>query len=1118
MYAGSGFRYLLGSVAAADGDRDPAIPLTRYYTAKGTPPGYWAGTGLAAFQEPAIAEGATVTEQQLEMLIGHGVHPTTGVPLGRRYPVYHPLAQRIAERVDRLDATVTGQARQDAIDHIEAEERRKDTRQACAAYDYTFSVPKTVSVLWGLADATTQQMIAQAHHDAVSAVLDLMERQVAATRKGVTKPATAQDSGGAIVQADVAGLAATCYDHFDSRTTDPQLHTHVVISNKVLTVDDGQWRSLDGRPMFAATVAISEYYNAILADTLTARLGVTWEPRVKGRDRNPIWELAAIPQELADLFSTRTNDIEAEKDRLIDLYVQRHGHQPSAQTVIGLRQQATMTTRPPKTVHSLAELTEQWREQAAPILGVEPTGWTRSALDQAQTEPPVLLRADDITPDMIGTLAAQVVAAVSERRATWRRWNLYAEATRQTMGWRFADPADREAITAQITQAAEQASLRLTPAALAAPASLTRPDGTSRLRPANHAMFTSQAMLDAEDRLLALSQDADAPTANPGVVSLNRDRRVPALSLDQREAVARVATSGLALDLLIGPAGAGKTTALSALRAAWEHQHGEGSVVGLAPSATAAQVLGDELGIPTENTAKWLTDHDHKNLNFQAGQLVIIDEASLAGTFTLDRITALAAQAGAKALLVGDPNQLQAVDAGGAFNLLASARPDTPTLVDIHRFSADWEKTATIQLRAGDAGVIADYAGNGRIHGGDTDAMQQQAYQAWLADINQGRRSILIADNQATVTALNTQARHDRIVARQVQPDHEVTLGDGTRASAGDLVITRHNDRRLQAGTTGWVRNGDRWAVTKVHPDGAITVRRDGYNRGATVILPAQYVADSVDLGYAITAFRSQGVTVDTSHVVVTDHTPRENLYVAMTRGKHGNTAYVATDGPEAEQHTKAGVETVTAEQVLAHVLATSGADPSAHQTQADEHQHWLSLAQLIPECEQIISDARAIHDAMPADQRLAELKALATEKSNTHRRTIAGLVALPPWPLPPEHEAAIRSRRQAIQQRIADLSKAALAERPAWLADLGPYPTDQVCQARWNQKLALVLAYRDTYGVNDRIRAVGEQASDLSQRVRQITARQVLRDGQPHTPKVEQSSTLTRTASVIGL
>src|SRR5690606_6610759 len=161
------------------------------------------------------------------------------------------------------------------------------------------------------------------------------------------------------------------------------------------------------------------------------------------------------------------------------------------------------------------------------------------------------------------------------------------------------------------------------------------------------------------------------------------------------------------------PAGAGKTTAISALRRAWEHEHGRGGVVGLAPSAVAAQGLADDLGIPTENTAQWLVPHDRTGQTVPKGQLVPVAAATLAGTFSLDRITTLAAEAGAKVLLVGDHAQLQSVTAGGAFSLLVHDRDDAPELVDVHRFVNVWEKTASLALLHGRTDVIDTYTEHG---------------------------------------------------------------------------------------------------------------------------------------------------------------------------------------------------------------------------------------------------------------------------------------------------------------------------------------------------------------------------------------------------------------------
>jgi ATP-dependent exoDNAse (exonuclease V) alpha subunit len=173
------------------------------------------------------------------------------------------------------------------------------------------------------------------------------------------------------------------------------------------------------------------------------------------------------------------------------------------------------------------------------------------------------------------------------------------------------------------------------------------------------------------------------------------------LAEGQLGALAKIAGSGRVIDVLVGPAGAGKTTAMHALRRAWEAAHGAGSVVGLALSAAAAEVLGEDLGITTENLAKWWQNHLVHEATFRSGQLVIIDEGSLAGTLSMDRVTALAASAGAKVLLAGDHAKLQPVDAGGAFSLLVDDRADPPELVDVYRFTQEWGKNGIPRAAAG---------------------------------------------------------------------------------------------------------------------------------------------------------------------------------------------------------------------------------------------------------------------------------------------------------------------------------------------------------------------------------------------------------------------------------
>lgn len=199
----------------------------------------------------------------------------------------------------------------------------------------TFSVSKSVTALWGAADAGTQDLIVRAHHAAMREILDLLEREAAATRVGAQ----------GVAQVEVPGVIATAVDHYDSRAGDPQLPTHLVISTKVQG-PDGLWLALDGRPPHAAVVALSEHDNAALGDHLTRDSGAGWDARARGRDLNLVQEITGVPEDLIGHFSSRSAAIEAEKERLIAQDVGEHGRQPSARTVIRLRQQATLAPRP----------------------------------------------------------------------------------------------------------------------------------------------------------------------------------------------------------------------------------------------------------------------------------------------------------------------------------------------------------------------------------------------------------------------------------------------------------------------------------------------------------------------------------------------------------------------------------------------------------------------------------------------------------------------------------------------------------------------------------------------------------------------------------------------------
>ncbi|GAA4699791.1 hypothetical protein GCM10023349_15260 [Nocardioides conyzicola] len=1166
MSAGSGYQYLLRSVAAGDGNRTLSTPLTRYYSEVGTPPGRWMGSGLSALGDGQLRPGMEVTEEQLALLIGMGRDPLTGHQLGRAYATYQPLAERISKRLDALDPNLTAADRAAETTRVEADETAAGGRHPVAGFDLTFSVPKSVSVLWGVADAATQERIVAAHHAAVADVLGYFEREVAATRTGVG------DRDGAAAQVGVAGVAAVAYDHYDSRAGDPQLHTHVVVANKVMTLWDGRWRSLDGRPIFASVTGLSAHYNALLADRLTRELGVGWEIRQRGADRNPQWEIAGVSEDLIREFSSRTREIELKKDQLIADYVSRHGRMPSEKKIVELRAQATLATRPPKETQSLADLTNEWRRRAGGLLRTDPTSWAASLLGRSARS----ITVDEVPLRVIEAIAGDVVAAVSVKRSVWSHWNLVAEASRQAMGFRFASTQDRETLVGLVVDAAQLRSVSLTPPELAlSPARFQRDDGTSVFRPRHAVKYSSTAVIEAEARLLDRAEATVAPRVCPSVVARVVDRGHSPISQQQRVALEAITGSGRQVDVLVGPAGTGKTTAMRALRAAWTVEHGRESVVGLAPSAAAAQALADDLEIACDNTAKWLHDYDHGRTELRSGQLLIIDEATLAGTTTLDRLTGIAAGAGAKALLVGDPYQLQSVEAGGAFTLLVERRTDTPELSEIHRFTHEWEKEASLALRRGEVEVISIYAQQNRVREGVTDEMLDTAYQAWRKDTDAGKASVLVTESTSAVRALNERARAERLILEGALDSREVHLVGDTRASVGDVVITRRNDRTLltiSPRRDGWVKNGDRWRITDIRRNGSIVVDRSDPRRRGTTVLPPEYVAHHLDLGYAITAHRAQGITVDTSHVVVTASTTRENLYVSMSRGRDANIVYVALDQPD-DSHTTPESDDVTARTVLHGVLQHTGAAFSAHQTLESESELHGGIDRLAAELEIIAADAQhdrfidllrrsgltteqhasvmgstafgplaaalrraeayrhdlenlvpqivAQHGLDDADDIAAVLRHRIDQAAGSsphgcrlRPRLIAGLIPAPLGQMSDEDRTAIDERIELIETRASALADEAVTTRSAWVRRLGEQPSDPNDREDWTNAVATIAAYRDRYQVTGDKALGGGAVSDAQRNERQralwatrAAAKLGASDRQQHSPVTEMPS-----------
>ena len=415
----------------------------------------------------------------------------------------------------------------------------------------------------------------------------------------------------------------------------------------------------------------------------------------------------------------------------------------------------------------------------------------------------------------VAQTADRVLAAMEETRSTWQMWHVRAEAQRHI---RTIDvPSEHAAalVDLLVDEVLQHRSVALTapPDAIEEPGALRRVDGSSVYTMAGADLYTSQRILAAEQRLLTAAGRLDGASVEETAVDLallEIAANGTALDVGQAALVRQMCSSGERLQLAIAPAGAGKTTAMRALTLAWTEDGGQ--VIGLAPSAAAAAVLAEQTGIRTDTLAKLTWSLDHGNLPDWAAAvgpstLVIIDEAGMADTLSLDSAVQFAINRGASVRLVGDDQQLAAIGAGGVLRDIQHSH-GALYLTELHRFTDAREAAASLALREGkQPQALNFYLDHDRVHVGDIAATTEAAFNAWVRDRSAGLDSIMIAPTQQLVAQLNRRAREHRL-------DHsssatvEVALADGNQANVGDVIITRSNDRRLRLTATDWVKNG----------------------------------------------------------------------------------------------------------------------------------------------------------------------------------------------------------------------------------------------------------------------------------------------------------------------
>ncbi|MDF1706168.1 MAG: MobF family relaxase [Aeromicrobium sp.] len=976
LTAGSGYDYLTRQVAAMDATEKGHTSLATYYTDHGETPGQWMGSGMAGID--GLDAGDPVTAEQMKALFGYGFHPladsriaqladsasTADVKrarqLGTPFKVYEadvpPYRIEVARRLEDLNVA-EGRPRE-AVVSLEERARMRtevareyfvrehgrepaDARElasavalysrpkttAVAGYDLTFSPVKSVSALWAVADPATSAVIERAHNAAVKDALAFIEREALYTRTGTN----------GVEQVDVRGLVATAFTHRDSRAGDPDLHTHIAIANKVQTTKGGKWLAIDGRLMFQATVAASETYNTALERHLESSLGVRFEDRENtDRRKRPVREIVGVDARLNERWSTRRQSIEECRDVLVAKFHADHGRPPTAVEAVQLAQQATLETRDAKhEPRSMPEQRAQWAEQATDVLGVR--GLDQMVTTALRPAPLSAQAAADRRVDAawIERVAGRVVEGVQDRRSTWNRWNLISEAQRHVRRSDVRADQVQHLVNLVVDQAiAICQPLGVVDESVTEPEQLQRRDGASVYTVVGAELYTSPRILAAEQRIVEAAGVRDRHRVAPVDVDLallESAANGVELNAGQDAMVRGMACSGARVQLGIAAAGTGKTTAMRVLTRAWEGSGG--NVIGLAPSAAAAAALREQTGTTTDTLAK-LVDSLQRGTGgalvdqIGAGTLVVIDEAGMADTLSLDTAITAVLERGASVRLIGDDQQLAAIGAGGVLRDI-SDRHGALKLAELMRFSDPAEGAATLALREGLPEVFGYYFDTKRIHVGDVATLTDEIFTAWRSDRAVGKDAVMLAPTRELVAELNGRARAARLGDTGATSDRELRLADGNSASVGDVVLTRNNDRRLRISATDWVKNGDRWRVDEVRGT-ALSVRH--VETGLRVLLPANYVAAHTELGYASTVHTAQGISADTMHGLVTGDQTRQQLYTMMSRGRHENHAYVvvASDGDAHGLIRPEALRPPTAGDVLTQVLARDESPRSA--------------------------------------------------------------------------------------------------------------------------------------------------------------------------------------------
>ncbi|MGH8930242.1 MAG: MobF family relaxase [Egibacteraceae bacterium] len=766
---------------------------------------------------------------------------------------------------------------------VTGERLKKYENKKVAGWDITFSPPKSISALWAIALDEVAEQIREADRVARQLGLAQFERYACIARLGHN----------GVDRQPALGFLAAAYEHRLSRDGDPQLHTHEVVANAV-EAHDGRTAALDGTMLYRWQKASDAVYQAALRAELTARLGVTWV------ERAGVWEIDGIPPALCRLWSKRRAAIEAE--------LAEHGTSGGRAA-----QAAALATRKPKVTEDTRELRQRLLDEASDA-GFDLDSILAFVLDRARHryngDGLVGLSDAEIVDYLVGPEGLTAKASGFGRR----------DVLAGIGALLIADAPDGQAAADRIDRIAETFFADHRVLGLRDP---VRKTSGEVIRPRDEhgkvmrevcleqePRFTTASLLAAETELITRAkgrQDTSAAVVPDHVVArviavYNAAHPGRELDADQQAMIWQLCSSGNGVDIVVGKAGTGKSTALEVARQCFEAAGIP--VIGVAPTANAARQLEKASGIPACTLDKLLVEVANGVRELPDGVAVVHDEAGMTATRNRLALQQLVDAVGGKVADVGDHRQIPSVDAGGGHAVLARELGAITLGVD-HRFKLPALRDAAELIRDGHAqGAIALLVELGMVHEYcQPDQRAEAMIEAWLSlrDQPEPHDVRMLATENAVVERLNLTARAALIDRGEVsRRGHTYVSDDHTRdirLAIGDRVRLGRNDGYLLQpdGTRVTVRNGMEGTITALTRRG-ITVQLDPGEDLDRVILSVSYVGECVDYAYALTANKAQGMTVDHVLFGASAASSQETAYTALSRGRYSNHVFAVIE------------------------------------------------------------------------------------------------------------------------------------------------------------------------------------------------------------------------------